>query len=141
MDTKNIIAAISLSAAVIILYSLFFAPPPIKKEILTEETKKIYNGINDFSKPMLTKKNKSLFNIKNLIYFKNDLEIVAFKKYPILLDIKQNMQNLPMIQFARMTGSGSSIVGYFNSKKASLNGVKLLRRRYKNYWCILSKTI
>ena len=26
MDTKNIIAAISLSAAVIILYSLFFAP-------------------------------------------------------------------------------------------------------------------
>ena len=104
-------------------------------------TKKIYNGINDFSKPMLTKKNKSLFNIKNLIYFKNDLEIVAFKKYPILLDIKQNMQNLPMIQFARMTGSGSSIVGYFNSKKASLNGVKLLRRRYKNYWCILSKTI
>ena len=31
MDTKNVIAAISLSAAVIILYSLFFAPPP--KEI------------------------------------------------------------------------------------------------------------
>ena len=31
MDTKNVIAAISLSAAVIILYSLFFAPSP--KEI------------------------------------------------------------------------------------------------------------
>ena len=33
MDTKNVIAAISLSAAVIILYSLFFAPSPneIKK--------------------------------------------------------------------------------------------------------------
>ena len=28
METKNVIAAISLSAAVIILYSLFFAPPP-----------------------------------------------------------------------------------------------------------------
>ena len=28
MDTKNIIAAISLSAAVIILYGLFFAPDP-----------------------------------------------------------------------------------------------------------------
>ena len=27
MDTKNVIAAISLSAAVIILYGLFFAPP------------------------------------------------------------------------------------------------------------------
>ena len=28
MDTKNIIAAISLSAAVIIIYGLFFAPDP-----------------------------------------------------------------------------------------------------------------
>ena len=28
METKNIVAAISLSAAVIILYSLFFVPTP-----------------------------------------------------------------------------------------------------------------
>ncbi len=37
METRNIIAAISLSAAVIILYSLFFAPPPITKEIMAEK--------------------------------------------------------------------------------------------------------
>ena len=38
MDTKNIIAAISLSAAVIILYSLFFAPTPQeRKQILSEK--------------------------------------------------------------------------------------------------------
>ena len=39
MDTKNVIAAISLSAAVIILYSLFFAPPPLTKENLSEKNK------------------------------------------------------------------------------------------------------
>ena len=39
MDTKNVIAAISLSAAVIILYSLFFAPPPLKKENIAEKNK------------------------------------------------------------------------------------------------------
>ena len=35
MDTRNVIAAISLSAAVIILYSLFFAPVPetVKKNV------------------------------------------------------------------------------------------------------------
>ena len=33
MDTKNVIAAISLSAAVIILYGLFFAPEPPPKKI------------------------------------------------------------------------------------------------------------
>ena len=31
MDTKNIVAAISLSAAVIVLYSLFFLPEPVQK--------------------------------------------------------------------------------------------------------------
>ena len=41
MDTKNVIAAISLSAAVIILYSLFFAPTPKEiKKVNNENIKK-----------------------------------------------------------------------------------------------------
>ena len=40
MDTKNVIAAISLSAAVIVLYSLFFLPEPVQKtENLSEKNK------------------------------------------------------------------------------------------------------
>ena len=39
MDTKNVIAAISLSAAVIILYSLFFAPSP-NQQIIENNQKK-----------------------------------------------------------------------------------------------------
>ena len=39
MDSKNVIAAISLSAAVIILYSLFFGPTPeeIKENKIKQE--------------------------------------------------------------------------------------------------------
>ena len=37
MDTKNVIAAISLSAAVIILYSLFFAPSPNELKKIEEQ--------------------------------------------------------------------------------------------------------
>ena len=37
MDTRNVIAAISLSAAVIILYSLFFVEPQTQKENLVEK--------------------------------------------------------------------------------------------------------
>ena len=37
MDTKNVIAAISLSAAVIILYGVFFAPPPKEINNLNQE--------------------------------------------------------------------------------------------------------
>ena len=40
MDTKNVIAAISLSAAVIILYSLFFPPGPQElKENIQQKNK------------------------------------------------------------------------------------------------------
>ena len=40
MDTRNVIAAISLSAAVIILYSLFFQPDPSSiKQNLAEKKK------------------------------------------------------------------------------------------------------
>ena len=44
METRNIIAAISLSAAVIILYSLFFAPPPVTKENLAEKSRTEQNS-------------------------------------------------------------------------------------------------
>ena len=37
MESKNVIAAISLSAAVIILYSLFFAPSPEEISKLNKE--------------------------------------------------------------------------------------------------------
>ncbi len=40
MDTKNVIAAISLSAAVLILYSLFFVPEPDPNVIKKESAKK-----------------------------------------------------------------------------------------------------
>ncbi len=39
MDTKNVIAAISLSAAVIILYSLFFAPPVVDQKHISNNKK------------------------------------------------------------------------------------------------------
>ncbi|MBD1132580.1 membrane protein insertase YidC [Pelagibacterales bacterium SAG-MED45] len=39
METRNIIAAISLSAAVILLYTLFFAPPPVTQESIVEKNR------------------------------------------------------------------------------------------------------
>ena len=48
MDTKNVIAAISLSAAVIILYSLFFAPPVVdQKNIPNDKNTSSQNSSSD----------------------------------------------------------------------------------------------
>lgn len=101
-------------------------------------TKKIYKGVRNFSKSLLTNKKPNKANFKN---FKNDLEKVSFKEYPKLSNIKDNLLKIPNIIFARMTGSGSTLVGYFLRKKDVLNGVKILKKKYKNCWCIASKTI
>ena len=59
MDTKNIIAAISLSAAVIILYSLFFAPSPQeRKQIHSEKNKASQNVSGDA--PSLDQNNETI---------------------------------------------------------------------------------
>ena len=104
-------------------------------------TKEIYKGVKNYSKPIFKTKEKLNLNHKFFKSLKNDLETPAFKKYPKLKKIKIFMEKMEKILFARMTGSGSTIVGYFISKKAALNAEKILKKKYKNYWCILSKTI
>ena len=104
-------------------------------------TKKIYDGIKKYSMKKLKIGKKNYFTLKNLIKLQNDLEKVVFKYYPKLIKVKYFMEGLPNIEFARMTGSGSSIVAYFLSKNSAINAAKLFKKKYKNYWCITSKTI
>ena len=104
-------------------------------------TKSIYKNVRYFSKPFFKKNKISNLNKKFLINLKNDLEAPAFKRYSKLQKIKIFMEKLDNILFARMTGSGSAMVGYFTSKKSALNALKILKKKYKNCWCILSKTI
>ena len=104
-------------------------------------TKDIYKNVKIFSKPIFKLNKRININHNFLSYLGNDLEEPAFRKYPILKKIKIFMKKLDKILFVNMTGSGSTIVGYFISKKASLNAIKILKKKYKNYWCISSRTI
>ena len=103
-------------------------------------TKMIYAKHKGFSKSLFNKSNKidrqDLLKVSS-----NDLERAAFNKYPILRKIKSYLQNLDNIYFANMTGSGSTIIGYFLTKNAAIKAQKKLKNKYKNYWCIYSKTI
>ena len=40
-----------------------------------------------------------------------------------------------------MSGSGSSMIAYFDSKKAADIGAKISKKKFNSYWCIKSKTI
>ena len=107
MDTKNIIAAISLSAAVIILYSLFFAPTPQERKQIQSE-KNITSENTDAPsleqneqvskisrKEAIGEENRILFendSIKGSISLKgSSIDDLTFKKYTKTLNGKDNI--------------------------------------------------
>ena len=109
METRNVIAAISLSAAVIILYSLFFAPPPITKENLAEKnkTEKNTDTPNIEQKENVTEisREEALSQSKR-IQFENQsivgsislkgaaIDDLTFKEYNVSLDNKEKIKLL-----------------------------------------------
>ena len=103
-------------------------------------TQLIYRGIKSYSQKKLKRKGQ-FFSLTKILKLQNDLEKVVFKNYPKLKNIKSFMQTLPNIRLVRMTGSGSSMLGYFSLKNEAINAAKLFKKKYKNYWCITSKTI
>ena len=104
-------------------------------------TKLIYSKVKNYSNSQYNYPKQSLLNRDSIINSSNALEKIAFQKYPKLKKLKLFLSKLPNIIFFRMTGSGSSIVTYFQTKKASVIASKLFKKKFKSYWCITSKTI
>ena len=104
-------------------------------------TKYIYSKIKSFSKPQFSFPKLKMFEVEYLKTLNNDLEKIAFKKYPKLKKIKLFLSNTPNNTFVRMSGSGSSIVAYFDSKRSCGNAYSQFKRKFSSHWCITSKTI
>ena len=104
-------------------------------------TKDIYSKVMKFDKIKINKPVKSMFDLDYLKKMNNSLEQIALFKYPKLRSIKSYLESLPNQVFVRMTGSGSGLVAYFKSKERCLDAKKMFIKKYKNYWCIASKTI
>ena len=104
-------------------------------------TKYIYSKVKKFTKPQFTFPQSKMFKVDYLKTLNNDLENIAFKKYPILKNIKLFLSNTPKNMFVRMSGSGSSIVAYFHSKGACGKAYSQFKRKFNSHWCVKSKTI
>ena len=98
MDSKNVIAAISLSAAVIILYALFFAPEPQQIQEIQDNQKNELVQHSEIPKLVETKEVETIsrdetINNSERIYFENEyifgsislnggvIDDYTFKKY------------------------------------------------------------
>jgi 4-diphosphocytidyl-2-C-methyl-D-erythritol kinase len=104
-------------------------------------TKYIFSKVKKFSKPKFNTPKQSMFRVQYLKKLKNDLEQIAFNKHPKLENIKSFLATIPNTEFARMSGSGSSIVAYYQSKRSCEIAYKHFKRKFNNHWCIISKTI
>ena len=104
-------------------------------------TKKIYSQVKKFTKPKFNLISRQMFSLDFLKRMKNDLEPIAFNKYPKLNTLKNFLEKLSKIEFVRMTGSGSAIIAYFNSDKKSKEAEKKVKKQFRNYWCKTAKTI
>ena len=104
-------------------------------------TKLIYSKVRYYSNAEYNDSKQLLLSKKNIINSSNALEKIVFKKYPKLMRLKLFLLKLSNIIFVRMSGSGSSILAYFYSKKATEIARKEFKKKFNNYWCITSKTI
>ena len=104
-------------------------------------TKRIYSKVKKFYKPEFNTKINNLMRSDFLREKKNDLEPIAIESYPKLKILKDFLDKLPNTEFVRMTGSGSTIIAYFNSLKKCKEASKKVSKQFRNYWCKTSKTI
>lgn len=107
-------------------------------------TKKIYerNRKINLSKPQsifYIKNNKKLINL--LKNENNDLEKTVIKIYPKVKKIIDCIKSQKGCYFSRITGSGSACIGIFSNMKNAIYAQKLIKLKYPNYWCVVSKTI
>lgn len=107
-------------------------------------TKKVYHENKNFSK------NRKYFNLKlngttNVIKYlkqeRNDLQNIVIKKKPIITRILKDISKIEGCHFSRMTGSGSTCIGVFSSKKTCNLGKKLIKKKFPKIWIAASKTI
>ena len=104
-------------------------------------TKYIYSKVRKFTKPQFNQPRQSMLKMYYLKNLNNDLEKIVFNKYPKLKSIKSFLLTIPNNIFVRMSGSGSSIVAYFHSKRACSNAYRQFKSKFNSHWCIISKTI
>ena len=82
-----------------------------------------------------------MFSQKYLLNQENNLEKIVLSKYSKLRQIKNFLLESNNPSFVRMTGSGSVIVAYYQSKRDCELAKVQFKRKFKNYWCNTSKTI
>ena len=115
--------------------------PEIPISIISRDTQLVYSAMFPSVISKSISLEESLIDIRSLA---KKSKVAFIKEEVINIDFhfkKIFLKNLANPVFVRMTGSGSTLVAYYKSKKRCESAKKKFNSKYKNYWCISSKTI
>ena len=71
---------------------------------------------------------------------RNDLEQPAIQFAPVISTCINTLKNLPGCNFARMSGSGATCFGIFDSAESATKGAVLIQEAYCDWWVKSSQT-
>jgi 4-diphosphocytidyl-2-C-methyl-D-erythritol kinase len=65
---------------------------------------------------------------------RNDLEAPAIAVAPIIADVLVALRTQPALQIARMSGSGATCFGLFETRRAAVRASRALRAAHPHWW-------
>ena len=107
-------------------------------------TKRVYSKNKNFSRPKPDASYSIRSKSKLIDFLKsepNDLEESTVKIYPIVRKIINIISNQRGCYFSRLTGSGSACFGVFTSVNNAIIAQRFIKKKFPQYWCVVSKTI
>ena len=107
-------------------------------------TKEVYSKVKIFNKQLKIDPSKIFSQDKYenfLINETNGLQKIVEKKHKKIQTLTKLIKFQKNCLFSRMTGSGSACFGVFNNSQSARLAVKVLKKKFPNYWCVFTKSI
>ncbi|MFL2889845.1 MAG: 4-(cytidine 5'-diphospho)-2-C-methyl-D-erythritol kinase [Pelagibacteraceae bacterium] len=107
-------------------------------------TKNIYSKVKSYShvsKIDFSRRRNLIKYIELLKKEKNDLQKIVVSKFNKIKKIIDFISAQKGCSFSRITGSGSVCFGIFKSESSAKMGLKIIKKKFPNYWCAYTYTI
>ena len=111
---------------------------------IKSSTKEVYSKVKRFSLPLRIDPSKIHSREKYnefLINEANDLQKIVEKKHKKIKIIINLIRLQKNCLYSRMTGSGSVCYGVFKNRASANLATKVLKKKFPDYWCVLTKSI
>ena len=107
-------------------------------------TQEIYSKVQKYSKKTkfsLNRINTKKKFIYHILAQKNELQLIAEKKYPIIKKLLTDISAKKGCYFSRMSGSGSVCYGLFDSESSAKKALNKIKTKYPKFWFSIAKTV